>query len=141
MTWFEIYIILGLVCIILEMLVPSMFFLNLSVAGFITAVLALFITSWIQLILVFVVLSILSILFLRPVLIKNRNSKDKATGMNDKYIGHIVKVVEPVGKFSGSITIYDERWEARCQTDEPIPTGCEVKIISYDGLILNVERI
>lgn len=141
MNWFEVYVIGGLICIILEMLVPSMFFLNLAVAGFITAIFALFISNWIELILIFVVLSIFSILFLRPILVKNRMTKDKETGMQDKYIGHIVKVIEPVGKFSGSITIYDERWEARCQVDDPIPAGTEVKIVSYDGLVLNVERI
>ena len=137
MILWEIFAIAGLVFIILEMIVPSMFFLNLAAAGFITAIVAVWIANWIILTILFVILSILSILFLRPILIKNRTDKEKETGMQGKYIGNI----EPVGKFSGAITIYDERWEARTDSDETIPTGTEVRIIKYDSLILTVERI
>lgn len=141
MELWEIFVVSGLVFVILEMLVPSMFFLNLAVAGFITAVFALFITNWVNLIVIFVAFSILSIMFLRPLLIKNKESKEKETGMEGKYIGKIVKVKEPVGKFSGAISIYDERWEARAEVDEPIPADTEVRIIKYDSLVLTVERI
>ena len=140
MDLWEIFVITGLVCIILEMIVPSMFFLNLAVAGFLTAIFALFINSWVYLTLIFVLLSMLSILFLRPILVKRKQTKEE-TGMEGKYIGHIVKVTEPVNKTSGSITIYDERWEARADEDEPIPVGTDVRIISYDSLVLKVERI
>jgi membrane protein implicated in regulation of membrane protease activity len=141
MEIWEIFAIAGLIFVILEMVVPSMFFLNLAVAGFLTAICALFTSSWVILLSVFVVLSILSIAFLRPLLLRNKDSKEKETGMEGKYIGQIVKVKEPVGKFSGAITIYDERWEARAEVDEPIPEGSEVRIVKYDSLVLTVERI
>lgn len=141
MVLWEIFAVAGLGFVILEMLVPSMFFLNLALAGFITAILALFIKSWIILTFVFVVLSILSILLLRPILLKQKKSKEKGTGMEGKYIGQIVKVIEPVTKFSGAITIYDERWEARTENDETIPAGSEVKIVKNESLILTVEKI
>ena len=122
------------------MAVPSMFFLNLAVAGFITALISLFVTSWIFLIVIFTVLSILSIVLLRPLLLRN-STKEQQTGMEGKYIGKVVKVIEPVDKYNGAITIYDERWEARTDSDEQIPVGSEVKIIKYDSLILTVERV
>ena len=132
MVLWEIFAIVGLVCLILEMVLPSMFFLNLAFAGFATAVLALFIHSW-------VILTV--ILLLRPILLRNRESKLQETGMEGKYIGKIVKVIEPVTKFSGAITIYDERWEARVDSDEEIPAGSEVRIVKYDSLVLTVEKI
>lgn len=141
MTLWELYVISGLGFIILEMIMPSMFFLNLAFAGFVTAVIALFINDWITLTIIFVLLSILSIVLLRPILLRHRETKDQQTGMEGKYIGKIVKVIEPVTKFSGAITIYDERWEARTDCDEPIPAGTEVKIVKYESLILTVERI
>lgn len=141
MFLWQIFAIVGLISIILEMVAPSMFFLNLAFAGFLTAIVALYINSWVSLTVIFVVLSALAILFLRPILLKSQKNNIKETGMEGKYIGKIVKVKEPVGKFSGAITIYDERWEARCETDEPIPVGDEVKIVNYDSLILTVERI
>ncbi len=141
MVLWEIFAIVGLISVILEMIVPSMFFLNLALAGFITAVIAVFIKSWIYLILIFVVLSIISILFLRPILLRSKETKEQETGMKGKYIGKIVKVIEPVTKYSGAITIYDERWEARSEGDETIPVGSEVKIIKYESLVLTVEKV
>ena len=120
MLW-EIFTIAGLVFIILEMLVPSMFFLNLAIAAVITALVAVWITSW--------------------VLIKDKRSKEMQTGMENKYIGKIVKVIEPITKFSGAITVYDERWEARVDSDETIPVGSEVKIVKNESLVLTVEKI
>ena len=141
MVLWEIFAIVGLISVILEMIVPSMFFLNLALSGFLTAVLALFIDSWIYLTVIFVVLSIMSILFLRPILLKHKESKEQETGMQGKYIGKIVKVIEPVTKYSGAITIYDERWEARVDGDETIEVGAEVKIVKNESLVLTVERV
>lgn len=141
MTLWELYVIAGLIFIILEILLPSMFFLNLAFAGFVTAVAAVYIHNWIALTLIFVVLSILSIALLRPVLLRRRETKEQQTGMEGKYIGKIVKVIEPVGKYNGAITIYDERWEARTECDDEIEIGAEVRIVKYDSLILYVERI
>lgn len=141
MILWEIFAIAGLVFLILEMLVPSMFFLNLAIAGFITAIIALWINNWITLTILFAIFAILSIAFLRPILIKNKKNKETETGMEGKYIGKIVKVIEPIDKSSGAITIYDERWNARANVDEPIPAGSEVKIIKYDSLVLTVEKI
>lgn len=141
MVLWEIFAIAGLAFLILEMIVPSMFFLNLALAGFVTAIVALFVKAWIILTFIFVVLSILSILLLRPILIKQKESKEKETGMEGKYIGQIVKVIEPVTKFSGAITIYDERWEARTDSDETIPVGSEVRIVKNESLVLTVEKL
>lgn len=141
MLW-EIFTIAGLVFIILEMLVPSMFFLNLAIAAVITALVAVWISNWITLTIIFVLLSIVSIVFLRPILIKDKRSKETQTGMESKYIGKVVKVIEPITKFSGAITIYDERWEARIDNnDETIPVGNEVKIVKNEGLVLTVEKL
>lgn len=141
MVLWEIFAIAGLAFLILEMIVPSMFFLNLALAGFVTEIVALFVKGWIILTFIFVVLSILSILLLRPILIKQKESKEKETGMEGKYIGQIVKVIEPVTKFSGAITIYDERWEARTDSDETIPVGSEVRIVKNESLVLTVEKL
>ena len=56
MVLWEIFAIAGLAFLILEMIVPSMFFLNLALAGFVTAIVALFVKGWIILTFIFVVL-------------------------------------------------------------------------------------
>ena len=94
MTLWEIFAIVGLICLILEMVLPSMFFLNLAFAGFATAVIALFVSGWVNLTVIFVILSLLFIILLRPILLRNRECKLQETGMEGKYIGKIVKVIE-----------------------------------------------
>ena len=141
MLLWQVFVIAGLAFVILEMMIPSMFFLNFAFAGFLTALAAIYIDSWIYLTLIFVVLSIVSVLFLRPILLKSKKTKDADTGMEGKYIGKVVKVKEPVSKSAGAITIYDERWEARCEGDDTIQEGEEVRIVKYESLILTVERV
>lgn len=141
MVLWEIFAIAGLICLILEMVVPSMFFLNLAVAGFITAIIAVYLTSWIALSIIFIFLSILSILFLRPVLLRNKKTKEQETGIEGKYIGKEAKVIDTITKTSGAISIYDERWEARILGDEEIPTGSMAKIIKNESLIMFVEKV
>lgn len=142
MVLWQIYVIAGVICIILEMIVPSMFFLNLAIAGFITAILSLFINNADILVIDFIVLSLVSIFLLRPLLLRTlRPSKDKETGIKAEYIGKIVKAAEPITKSSGTITIYDERWDARVENDDEIPAGTDVRIVRNDSLILYVERV
>lgn len=142
MVLWQIFVIAGIISIILEMLVPSGFFLNFAISGFITALISLYVKDLSVLTIDFVVIALLSILILRPLLLKTlKSSKEKETGVNSEYIGQIAKVVQPVSKFAGVITIYDERWEARIETDEEIPAGTEVRIVKNDSLIMYVERI
>lgn len=142
MVLWQVYTIVGVVCLILEMLVPSMFFLNLSIAGFITAIISLFINNGNMLTIDFIILSIVSVFLLRPLLLRTlKHSKDKETGVKAEYIGKIVKVIEPITKYSGAITIYDERWDARVENDDEIPKDTEVRIVKNDSLVMYVERV
>ena len=140
MDLWQIFAIAGLVFVILEMLVPSMFFLNLAFGAFITAIIAVFVHSWVTLTIAFAALSLVSIIFLRPLLLKSKTSPEDLTGIEGKYIGKLAKVIAPVTKTSGAITIYDERWEARTEFDDEIPVGCEVKIVKNESLVFTVER-
>ena len=70
-----------------------------------------------------------------------KTDKSQKTGMENKYIGQIAKVISPITKTSGAITIYGERWEARYEGEGEIPEGANVKIIGNESLIIYVERI
>lgn len=139
MEYWQLLIITGIVFIIIEIFTPVVFFLNLALACFLTAVVALFIGDWNILIPIFVVSSAIFLIFLRPLLIKNKNGNQK-TGVEEKYIGKIAKVTDTVTSNSGVISIYNERWEARSNTGEEIPAGAEVKIIRNESLVLYVEK-
>ena len=131
--------VVGIAFVILEIFTPSMFFLNFALAAFITAIASLVILNHFALVLIFFVFSFISFVFLRPILLR-RNSKDTETGIEGKYIGKVAKVTEEVTKDRGVITIYGERWEARCLGEQSIPAGADVKIVKNDGLIIFVEK-
>jgi len=139
MLHWQLLILIGVLFLIIEIFTPVLFFLNFALACFLTAILGAFITSWNVLIPVFVVLSAIFLLFLRPFLIKSKNV-DKQTGFEEKYIGKIATVTDTITSRSGVISIYNERWEARSNTDEEIPIASEVKIIRNESLILYVEK-
>lgn len=138
MVLWEFIIICGIVFIILELFVPSMFFLNFALAAFVTALASLYTTKLLTLVLVFFVFSFLSFAFLRPLLLK-RKSKEIETGVNDKYIGKKAKVIEEVSGDNGVVSIYDERWNARTEDGAVVPVGKEVEIVRIDSLIMYVK--
>ncbi|MBR1908037.1 NfeD family protein [bacterium] len=140
MTLWKAFLALGFLLLILELITPATFFLSLAIGSFVTGICAVFIHSFNILIPVFVVVSILSLLLFRPFLRDNLKSKDES-GIDEKYIGKTAKVLEKVTKFSGVITIYGERWEARISNGEEIPENSEVKIVRNESLIMYVESL
>ncbi len=139
MHLWELLGVVGIAFLILEMFTPSMFFLNFSVAAFICAVVSVFIKNPTILVLTFFVLSFVSFIFLRPILVK-KFCRGKETGVQSKYIGKVAKAEEDVTEFSGVISIYGERWEARSEDGNKIPKGSEVKIIRNESIIMYVSE-
>lgn len=139
MIMWQLLVILGLVFLVLEMFTPMLFFLNFAIASFITAIASFIITDINILMLIFVVLSLLLLWFLRPLLIKSKSQKNSKTGMESKYIGQTAKVIEEVTSNSGVISIYDERWNARSINNEIIPIGSIVEIVKHESLIMSVK--
>ncbi|MFA7658048.1 MAG: NfeD family protein [Candidatus Gastranaerophilaceae bacterium] len=139
MAYWQLLIVTGIIFIIIEIFTPVMFFLNLALACFVTAIVAFFIIDWNILVPVFVVFSAIFLLFLRPLLVKNKENGEK-TGVEEKYIGQIAKVTDTITSNSGVVSIYNERWEARSNSGEEIPVGAKVKIIRNESLTLYVEK-
>ena len=140
MTLWKLFLALGFVLLILELITPTTFFLSLAIGSFATGILAIFIHTYNVLVPVFVVVSIASILLFRPFL-RDRLKVKEESGITEKYIGKTAKVTEKVTKTSGVISLYGERWEARTLNDEEISETSEVKIIKNDSLIMYVEKI
>ena len=138
MVLWQLLAICGIAFLILEMFTPSMFFLNFSLAAFITAVLSTYTKNPYVLVIAFFVFSFVSFIFLRPIIIKRFN-KSKETGINSKYIGQTARAEEDITRSSGVISIYGERWEARSENGTTIEKGSEVKIIRNESIIMYVE--
>ena len=139
MSAWIVFLIIALVCFIIEIYTPTMFFLNFAVAGAVCAVLSLITDNYNVLIPIFTILSILFILFLRPLL--NINPKhDKEHSFESQYIGKIA-IDSKVADY-GTLKIYDENWEARTLGEDApeIKKGAKVKIVRHDDLTMFVEK-
>lgn len=139
MEMWQIWAVAGAILVILEMLTPAMFFLNLALACFGVVVAALFTVDLYILVPLWVVLSAVFLLFLRPLLNRRHSRQIAATGM-EQYVGKTAKVLEPVSKDGGVISIFGERWEARTEHNEKIPSGSNVVIERNDNLTMYVIK-
>ena len=139
MTVWKLLAICGIGFIILEIFTPSMFFLNFALASFITAGVSFWVKNPYTLAIIFVVFSFISFIFLRPIIMKRFN-KSNETGINNKYIGKIVKAETSIDNNSGVISIYGERWEARSENGTIINQGSEVKIVRNESIIMYVSE-
>lgn len=140
MNLWQLLSIVGICFLLLEIFTPSMFFLNFALAAFLTALVSVFIKNPYALAIIFVILSFVSFLFLRPLIMK-RFCKTKETGIFSKYIDKIAKAETEITQNSGVISIYGERWEARNETNTIIPQGSEVKILRNESIIMYVEQV
>ncbi len=140
LAW-QIWCIVGVLLFIVELFTPVLFFMNLAVAAFVVAIIAYFGISFMSQSIIFFVLSVFFVSFVRPLLLKNGSDLAKKTGIQAKYIGAQAKVVSDITKYSGRIAIYGEEWDARALNDELLPKDSVVKIVSNENLILYVEKI
>ena len=74
MTLWQFWACAGVITLILEMFVPFTFFLSMSVGAFITAIVAVWVTSKVVLVPLFAICSLVSLLIFRPLLAKNQKA-------------------------------------------------------------------
>ena len=139
MELWQIFGIVSIVLVILEIFTPTLFFLNLAIGAFITGVISIWYKDVTGLIVLFAVLSTIILIFIRPMLYKKTPDENK-TGIEGKYLNKVAKAEENISTEAGVISIYGERWEARNVNEDVIPAGAEVKIIRNESLIMFVEK-
>lgn len=141
MSAWLVFLIIALIFLIAEIYTMTVFFLNFAVAAVICALLSLGTENYNILIPMFCVLSILCILFLRPILNINPK-KDKEHNFESQYIGQIATAITEISAFSGRIKIYDEDWEARTNSEDAptIKKGAKVTILRHNDLTMFVEK-
>lgn len=137
---FQIWIIIGILFVIIEIFTPTMFFLNLALGCFFACVLAFFSSSVLLQVFAFAFVSLINIYFLMPYLKRSVKTSEK-TGIEDKYIGKTAKVIEKIdGENLGAITIYGERWFARNCEGKTIEVGENVVLRNLEDSVFWVER-
>ena len=96
---------------------------------------------WLQIAL-FLVVSILCLLAVRPLARKFVNTQVQPTNA-DRVIGAEGRVTEGIDNIQGkgAVTIGGVIWTARSDSDEVIPAGCLVRVLRIEGVKVFVEPI
>lgn len=142
MSILELWIIAGILCFIIEIFTPVLFFASFAIGCFAAAFVAFFINIlWLQ-ISVFAFISLVVILLTRPIVAK-RTNHSKETGMS-KYKGQKALVVKKISEKEGTgrIKVFGEEWQAKpINAEMEFVEGEFVKIVNNDSLIMYVEKI
>lgn len=135
------WLIVALVCLIIE-LGSGDFFVTCFAVGALCAMLGSMIELpiWVQ-ILLFAVCATLSILFIRPPLLRALHAEGRTRKSNaDALIGRTGKVVERItAEQSGYVKIDGDVWRAVTNGVEPIDVGETVRVLKMESIIITVE--
>ncbi|MDR2426683.1 MAG: NfeD family protein [Endomicrobium sp.] len=140
MSWI-IWIIAALILAILEIATVSLFFFTCLAAGSIFAGIASVLGAgiWIQII-IFSVASVLSVLFIRPLLKKYMKNVNTEKSNIDAIIGKEAIATEKISKKTqGFVKVMGEIWSAFSESEE-IEKGSIVEIISVKGTRVIVRK-
>lgn len=136
--------IIAIVCLTLEMTSGDFFLTCFAVGAVASALVSLLeVPLWIQ-VLVFAIVSVMSIRLLRPRLLASlHNGKDDRLSNADAIIGRIGVVTEliPVDGF-GRVKIDGDDWKAQAKLIKvPLQVGMKVEITGRDSIIIDVRPV
>ncbi|MBO6892958.1 MAG: NfeD family protein [Roseibium sp.] len=136
-SWF----ILGLILLGLEILAPGTIFLWFGLSALVVGVVALtFDFAWQVHVVLFLVLSLISLLVGRRMMMKMASEKGDP-GLNQRgsrYVGREFTLAAPLSEGAGNLSIDDTIWRI---TGPDLPAGTKVKVDSVDGARLVVSRV
>ena len=89
---------------------------------------------WLQLG-IFIVLSLVCLVALRPLAKKYLNNRVEPTNA-DRVIGQEARVIQDIDNIqgTGAVTIGGVTWTARSEHDTPIPAGAMVRVLRIEGV-------
>mgnify|MGYP003238481980 FL=1 len=110
----QLWVLVTVVCLILELTSGDLFILCFSIGALVTAVLSAFGLGFYGQLAVFVVASVLSLLFVRPSLVRRLHGRKKERLSNaDALIGRIGRVSEAIEQGGyGRVAIDGDDWKA-----------------------------
>lgn len=138
----QLWVLVTVVCLILELTSGDLFILCFSIGALVTAVLSAFGLGFYGQLAVFVVASVLSLLFVRPSLVRRLHGRKKERLSNaDALIGRIGRVSEAIEQGGyGRVAIDGDDWKAVSSDGTYVPMGHNVRVVGRESIIITVEK-
>ena len=134
------WLIVFVVFAALELVSVGMTCIWFAVGALAACVTSLFTGNWIIQSIVFIIVTVLFLLFLRPRAVKYVNNKTEKTNV-DSIIGRTAKVVTEIDNVNakGMVVIDGVEWTARSKDDRVIPKETLVEVVEVSGVKVIVK--
>ena len=134
------WLIVFVVFAALELVSVGMTCIWFAVGALAACVTSLFTGNWIIQSIVFIIVTVLFLLFLRPLAVKYVNNKTEKTN-EDSIIGRTAKVVTEIDNVNakGMVVIDGVEWTARSKDNRVIPKETLVEVVEVSGVKVIVK--
>ena len=140
--WFWVWLVAAALLFVGEMLTTSFFLLPFGLGALIAMIAQIFGAElWLQWVF-FVAVSVLGLIFLRPLFKRLTSSAEKVAAGVDRLIGMTGTIIEgnaPSGENRARIA--REVWNVATETGEHLAVDTKVKVLRVDGVHLIVEAL
>ena len=138
-----IWVIISIICLILELSSGDFFILCFAIGSAVAAIVAAFVPSVTVQIITFAVVSALSLLLVRPALIKKLHKPHKERLSNaEAMIGREGRVTENIEEGGyGRVAVDGDDWKAKSADGSAINAGTRVRITKMESIIATVEPV
>ena len=143
MEVYQIWLIAAFVLVIIEICTAGFGSICFAFGAGFSALTAYLGGSYVWQLVVFAAVSLLTFIFLRPIVMRllERNSKDVKTNV-DALIGRKAVVSETIDRtaHTGRVAVDGDDWKAVAEDDSVIEKGEEVTIVGRESIIVTVKK-
>lgn len=135
------WLLVSLLCLVLELTNGDFFIICFAIGGTAVTILAAFCDSFTAQVILFAVVSALSIFFIRPFALKYlHKNKEQRVSNADAIIGRIGRITERIEPNEyGRVKIDGDYWKAQANNNTAIEEGTQVRIVKLESIIVTVE--
>lgn len=138
----QFWALVCMLCLILELFSGDFFIMCFAIGALLSAIVSVFGPGMYSQLAVFVIVSILSIFFVRPFAIRYLHSNEGRLSNAEALIGRVGRVSTTIPSGGhGRVAIDGDDWKANSVDGSEIEEGTKVRIVSMESIIITVERI
>ncbi len=138
----QLWILGAVLCLILELTNGDFYLMCFAIGAVLTTIASAIGLGFYTQLVVFVILSVLCIFFVRPVALKYLHGKHKERLSNaDALIGQIGRVSETIVKDGfGRVALDGDDWKAVSSDGSCLEKGVKVRVVGRESIIITVEK-
>lgn len=136
----QLWTVIAIVCLVVELSSGDFYFVSFSIGAAVTAIAAALGCPFGWSLGVFAVASVLSLFFIRPVLVKRMQVKETVSNA-DAIIGKRGRVTEAIeANGYGRVAVGGDDWKAQSLDGTAIEKGAHVIVRNRESIIITVEK-